>query len=136
MKTILICGDRDWTDELLIAKVLFLIEDKRNTTIIHGDARGADRIAGDLSKKMKMKVVPYPADWDKHGKSAGPIRNRQMLKEGKPNVVIAFHDNINRSKGTKDMLEVSGRAGVPGILIDHRVNIEKLFENAKRASFL
>lgn len=132
MKTILICGDRDWTDEILIAKVLFTIEDKRNTTIIHGAARGADRIAEFLAKTMKFKVVPYPADWDKYDKKdgsknpAGPIRNRKMLKEGKPHLVIAFHDNMARSRGTKDMVTISKEAGVPVIVVDHRTNIDQL----------
>ena len=32
-------------------------------------------------------MVTYPADWDKFGRAAGPIRNQQMLDEGKPNMI-------------------------------------------------
>lgn len=132
MKTVLICGDRDWNDEVLIAKVLFLIKDRRNTTLIHGDARGVDRIAGSLGKMMKFKVViPYPADWDTHGNSAGPIRNRKMLKEGKPDLVIAFHNDLARSKGTKDMVSIAQDAGVAVIVVDHKTDISELEVDAK-----
>jgi hypothetical protein len=59
---------------------------------------------------MKLKV--FSANWEKHGLAAGPIRNRQMLTEGKPDLVIAFHENIEKSKGTKNMLELAKQAGV------------------------
>ena len=59
----------------------------------------------------------YPADWDRHGRQAGVIRNRQMITEGNPNLVVAFHADIERSKGTKDMVTASTYNRIPTILI-------------------
>ena len=108
---VLICGDRNWNNFEKIKEVLDILP--ADTIIIHGDARGADKIAGQLAKERGLEVIPYPADWDKYKKAAGPIRNMQMLKEGKPELVIAFHEDITKSKGTKHMVSIATKAGVP-----------------------
>jgi len=108
---LLICGDREWDQPGVIAEVLKQY-DPKTTVVIHGDARGADRIAGQIASGMGFKVEKFPAEWDKYGRAAGPIRNLQMLKE-RPERVIAFHSNIESSKGTKNMLKISEQAGVP-----------------------
>jgi hypothetical protein len=59
-----------------------------------------------------MKVRKFPADWKKHGPSAGPKRNQQMLDEGKPGIVYVFHDDIESSKGSKDMKRRAEKAGI------------------------
>ena len=51
-----------------------------------------------------MLVNPFPAQWSKYGRAAGPLRNTQMLSEGNPDIVLAFHDNIKRSRGTRNMI--------------------------------
>ena len=53
---------------------------------------------------MGMQVQVYEADWKKYGKLAGPKRNQQMLDEGMPDLVVAFHADIKNSKGTFDMV--------------------------------
>lgn len=108
---ILCCGDRNWTS---ISKIRTRLEEYRNTdtTIIHGNARGADRLSAQVAMELGLKVLSFPAQWERYGKAAGPIRNQQMLDEGSPELVIAFHNDIENSKGTKDMLnraKVSGR---------------------------
>lgn len=117
-KRILICGDRNWTDVKAISKVLKGY-DPHTTVLICGMARGADRIAYDLAKRMGMHVMEFPADWDKHGKSAGPIRNREMLNAN-PELVIAFHDDLENSKGTKDMVTIAKRRGVKVKVARHK----------------
>jgi len=67
---------------------------------------GADRIAAQIGKEKGWNVRAFPAEWSKYGKSAGPIRNRQML-DTQPNCVIWFHDNLERSKGTLDMIRAA-----------------------------
>jgi hypothetical protein len=62
--------------------------------------------------------VVFPAEWKKYGNAAGPIRNARMLNEGVPDVVIAFHENIHKSKGTKNMMDQACLHGVDVILID------------------
>jgi hypothetical protein len=82
-------------------------------TIIHGAARGADTLAGLFAKMFGTKVEAYPADWDTHGKAAGPIRNQQMLDEGKPDLVVAFPGGA----GTKHMKETAARRGFRVIVV-------------------
>lgn len=112
---ILVCGDRNWINKKIIKKRLISLPN--NSTIIHGAARGADSIAGLVAKELNFRVEEYPADWENHGRSAGPRRNMKMLKEGRPNLVIAFHKNIEKSKGTKHMLKISKKAGIRTELI-------------------
>lgn len=102
---LLICGDRDWQDIHFIRDLMRDLP--QGTVVIHGAARGADKMAGQIAQEMGLTVESYPANWAVHGRAAGPIRNRQMLREGKPTHVWAFHDNIHNSKGTKDMLELA-----------------------------
>ena len=59
----------------------------------------------------------FPADWKKYGRAAGPIRNKQMLNEGKPDLVLAFHTNIENSKGTKSMIQIAKKSEIKIILI-------------------
>lgn len=126
---ILVCGDRDWTNINLIAEVLgsFAFD-----TLIEGECRGADRLArkvvesfnlqacidtGDESAYQRL-VLPFPANWDKYAKGAGHIRNKQMLEVGQPDLVIAFHNHIEESRGTANMLCQAEDAGVPYCLIE------------------
>lgn len=114
----LICGDRNWTNIELIRSWIARLQDWGYDTIIEGEARGADSIARNEAEKAGMMVLKFPAQWDKYHKSAGPIRNKQMLDEGKPNLVVAFHSNIQNSKGTKNMIEQAKKAGVEVILVE------------------
>jgi len=66
---------------------------------------------------MGFPVSTYPADWAQHGRAAGPIRNQRMLTQGKPDLVVAFHDNLEHSKGTKNMLKQATEKGVPTKLL-------------------
>lgn len=105
---VLVCGSRHFTDCFILKEQLEKLDIK---TIIHGDAKGADRMAGAYARTWGIEEVKFPADWNKHGKAAGPIRNTQMLKEGKPDKVIAFL--AKDSKGTKNMIEQATKANIP-----------------------
>lgn len=110
----LVTGSRDWANKDVIwARLKHLPE---YWILVHGNARGADTIAAIHwgGKYGSEYVIPYPADWTKWGKAAGPIRNKQMLNEN-PDIefVIAFNDDISQSKGTKDMVMQAIRKGIP-----------------------
>lgn len=60
-----------------------------------------------------MQVMVFPAEWNRLGRTAGPVRNTQMLKEGKPDCALAFHPNLALSKGTKNMVNQLIKAGIP-----------------------
>ncbi|GAH58612.1 unnamed protein product [marine sediment metagenome] len=86
--------------------------------MIQGMCRGADLIGKNAALKHGLSVEDYPAKWEKHGDAAGPIRNAQMLKEGKPDIVYAFHSNISLSKGTKNMIKQAKEKRIPVIIIE------------------
>jgi len=108
---VLCCGDRNWTNSNLILDVLLEYKDIPDMVVIHGGASGADFLAGEAAKMLGFKVEVYPADWNKHGRVAGPIRNQKML-DTKPDHVIAFHDNIAISKGTGHMISITKKAEI------------------------
>lgn len=106
---VLICGGRDVTNCKLVFDILDnLCKTEVVDCVIEGDARGADRIAGAWAKRRRVDLKLYPADWNKHGISAGPIRNQRMLDEGEPDLVIAFPGG----KGTADMVSRAKSASV------------------------
>lgn len=114
-KTVLVCGSRYWNHVGLIEmmlKSLTRIMRPEQITIIEGGCRGADEISGWIAKQLGMNVIVEKADWFKYGKAAGPIRNQLMLDKYTPELVFAFHDDIEHSKGTRDMIERARKAGV------------------------
>lgn len=121
---VLVTGDRNWPWEEApyIFRILNLYHYSGGITdIIEGAARGVDTIAANWAKQKGIfkKENEFPADWDNPayrnaaGKSfAGNVRNQQMLDEGKPDLVIAFHKDIENSRGTRDMVTKARKAGV------------------------
>jgi len=119
---VLVTGARDWHAVLPIYSAMLVVVGVGRHTLIHGDAEGADRIAAVCALALgwaidqPVHVNPpfggYAADWRTHGRPAGPIRNQRMLVEGKPDLVLAFHDDIRKSRGTRDMVLRALRAGV------------------------
>lgn len=128
---ILVCGDRNWTDGFLIASKLRSLHNEialgtgelnlplSDFVVIDGAARGADSLGHQAAMNLGMDTMRFRADWERYGRAAGPIRNQQMLTEGKPDLVLAFHDDIENSKGTKDMVARARKAGVPVEIISH-----------------
>ena len=110
---LLICGDREWKDRKAIDAIIAQFEPD---IVIEGEARGADKLARFAAEAAGIPVERYPADWTQHGKAAGPIRNTQMLREGKPDAVVGLHDRIDESKGTRHMLTIAKKTGVPTYL--------------------
>jgi len=106
---VLITGSRDWTDVETIATRLTLLP--AGTMIMHGAARGADRIAARIARSLGLRVTAYPANWARYGKAAGVIRNRQMLDQ-RPDLVIAFHPDLTQSRGTADCVRDAHRRGI------------------------
>ncbi len=108
-ETWLICGGRKFADEVMFEDAMgdLMRHYGHPSRIVHGAATGADSMAGDLGERLSVDVVQCPADWKKHGRAAGPIRNKEMLAH-KPAKVIAFPGG----RGTKDMVEKARLAGI------------------------
>jgi hypothetical protein len=109
---VLVTGSRDWVDTQLLKDALVAA---RATVVIHGDARGADRIAKDVARSLGLTERAYPAQWNIHGRKAGPLRNQQMLDEehteAEPiNLVLAFP--MPGSIGTWDMVRRAEKLGL------------------------
>lgn len=107
---ILVTGDREWTDSGAID--LALSKYPVEWDVMHGDARGADKLAGQVAARQGRTVHRWPAEWELYGRSAGPKRNIDML-DTKPTVVLAFHDDIDNSHGTKHCTSVAAFRGIP-----------------------
>lgn len=119
---VLVCGGRDFNNKQLLHDELdFICEARGWTTVptddnnycydvvlIHGAARGADRLADGWAVANWCEIEEYKADWSKYGKSAGYKRNQQMLDEGKPDLVVAFPGG----RGTAMMVKIAKQAGV------------------------
>ena len=105
----LVCGGRNFNDALTLGSWLGGIhKDHGITLLIEGGARGADFMARKFAEWAGIPVKTFGADWAAHGKAAGPIRNRRMLEEGKPDLVVAFDGGV----GTADMIRQARENGV------------------------
>jgi hypothetical protein len=105
---VLVCGSREWTDRALIEQVL---RAHGPAVIVHGAVRSADRIAGSVADRLGWPVE-HPADWRRHGKSAGLKRNLAML-DTHPILVIAFTMIPGGTPGTRHTLTNTSRRGIP-----------------------
>lgn len=81
----------------------------RLSCLIQGGTLGADEGAKEWGRSEGLRVITYKADWAMFGKAAGPIRNKRMIVEGKPDIVIAFPGG----RGTADMVKQAYDAGIP-----------------------
>lgn len=112
---VLVCGGRNYTNAVMVKSVLDAIrKDVTITCIIHGGAVGADSLANwyALTNDIPMDIYPVTAaDWDKHGKRAGALRNIAMIEKGKADLVVAFPGD----KGTALMRRIATERNVPVI---------------------
>jgi hypothetical protein len=113
---ILVTGSREWDDWQLVSTALIgatLGTDWRKVTLVHGSCpSGLDYIADQLARSMGMTPEPHPADWDRHGKAAGPIRNQEMTDAG-ADICLAFYKKGAANRGTRDCAAKAVRAGIP-----------------------
>lgn len=121
MVRVLVTGGRDYRNE---RRIVFELDSIRNTigldVLIHGDAPGADRLAGRWAERRGITVRKWPVNWFPNGKDggrddmAGKKRNTQMLAEEAPDLVVAFPGFA----GTNDMVEKARAAGVRVIEVE------------------
>lgn len=116
---LLVCGSRTYRDyenilTCLTRKIAQL--DRAGDAIeciIEGGAKGADKLAKKAAKLLDIPVIEFEAEWDKYGKRAEPIRNAEMLREGKPDIVMAFCVGAVLTRGTADMVRRAEQVGIP-----------------------
>lgn len=103
----LFCGSRWFTDAALVRRVLARLAPD-DWIVLHGAAPGADTLVEQAAGFLGLRTWPFPAAWGRYGISAGPLRNREMLAVGRPDVVIVFPGG----DGTKNMVLDAAMAGV------------------------
>lgn len=105
---VIVTGSRGWSNRDLIADVLADLPG--DSVVVHGGARGADRIAHQEAQKLGLLLEVHEADWEGLGKLAGFIRNQAMADLG-ADLCIAFWDGS--SHGTQDMMGRASSRGIP-----------------------
>ena len=108
---IIIAGTRTFNDKhLLFCQMDYLIAkfDLQYFEVISGTAEGADKLGEEWGKERHATITRFPADWNKHGKAAGPIRNAEMADVA--DICVVFWDG--KSKGTKNMIETALSKGL------------------------
>lgn len=102
---VLVCGGRDFQNENFVWESLDAIV---IDLLIEGGANGADKCAHDYAVQMRIPHLTVPANWPLYGKKAGILRNIKMLKEYRPDLVVAFPGG----NGTAHMVRIAREAGV------------------------
>jgi len=139
---VLCCGDRHWTNWTKIAKEFDRLKRHRYKVVlvIEGEAVGADRLCRSVAEMRGIQVCGFFANWEFHQYAAGPIRNKKQLEfainirngsDTTPGgagynvgpqhyelMVLAFHSNIEKSKGTANMVKLARKAGIKVRIIE------------------
>ena len=118
MTRVIIAGSRKFNDYQKLFETLdnigiHMINSIDPVEIISGHAPGADTLGERFADAYGYPLKIFPADWDKYGKAAGPIRNEQMAKyaaEADRGMLIAFP--ISESKGTRNMIKLAKQYGL------------------------
>lgn len=114
-KRVIFSGSRDWKHETSVVEALVNL-DPDEWIVVHGAAKGLDKLADEYARAMGFEVESYPAKWAEYGNAAGPIRNRLMLSRENVQLVIAFP--MPQSVGTVDMIEIAEAADVPVVVME------------------
>ena len=132
---VIVTGSRNWTDRSAVISGLrcefnFAQLAGKRLVVVHGACpTGADKFADDwyLSlvpcggyafrtlQRYDLSIERFPANWNLHGKAAGPLRNQQMVDAG-ADLVLAFP--LGDSRGTRHCISVAVRAGIPVYLVE------------------
>ena len=118
---VIIAGSRSITCYEKVKKVLDSINkyfqnnitEQNISEVICGGAKGVDSLGKRWAEENKIPVKMFPANWDKYGKSAGYIRNKEMVEYA--DEAIIFWDSI--SKGTKHTIDLADKKGIPSHVI-------------------
>lgn len=115
---VLVTGTRAWRTAWTVHKALSeLHREHERLVVIHGASpAGADSLAAQWVAQAADRQpgtvveIPVPADWEQHGRKAGPLRNQRMV-DMRPDLVLAFI--LDDSRGTADCVRRAEKAGIP-----------------------
>jgi hypothetical protein len=113
---VLVTGSRAWPDGAAVHQKLRRVALRQGfgrLVVVHGACpTGADAFADEWARENAdagVTVEPHPADWDTHGKAAGPLRNTHMVQLT-ADLVLAFP--LGASRGTRDCMSKAQQAGL------------------------
>lgn len=105
-----VCGGRNFRHYGLVCSALNAVHKRHGITLlIHGGCTGADQFSAEWAEGLDIPTRAYPAEWEKHGRRAGPLRNQEMVEHGKPDALVAFPGGW----GTADMVARAMAAKIP-----------------------
>lgn len=112
---ILVTGSRDWEDQQAVCRALAdtvrPLPADREIVIVHGACpTGADHMAHEWACGFGAVIEAHPANWVKHGRKAGPIRNALMVAAG-ADICLAFIKD--RSRGASYTARLADSAEIP-----------------------
>ncbi len=113
IKRVVVAGTRTYDNyeeaKAFIDSCIRNIREDFTLVFLTGECRGADALGERYAAENGFEIERYPADWDKHGRAAGPIRNKQMAEAA--DYVICFWDGVSR--GTLSMIEYAQQMQKP-----------------------
>jgi YspA, cpYpsA-related SLOG family len=111
---VLVTGSREWDDaEALLFELAGMTLLHPGAVVVHGACpSGADKLAGAAAGQLGLPQEPHPADWTGYGKSAGFIRNAEMVALG-ADLCLAFYKRGAGNKGTNHCASLAEKAGIP-----------------------
>lgn len=118
MFNLLVSGGRDFNNyKLLKDKLDYYLsqKSKEEVVLLSGHAKGADTLAEYYANEQGVKIEIFPANWDEYGKSAGFIRNAEMVN--KADALIAFWDG--KSKGTKHAIDLARKKNIRVVIVNY-----------------
>lgn len=115
---VIIAGSRNCPEDSAILKArinsFFIDVDRNEVEIVSGCCRGGDKLGENYAKEQVLPIKRFPADWNKYGKAAGPIRNKEMAQYGTH--LIALHNG--KSPGTSNMIKLAKQQGLQIAIIE------------------
>jgi len=105
---VIIAGSREFSDFNLLREKCEEIISSEEVEIVSGTAKGADKMGEEYAKAKGYQIKRFPANWNKYGKSAGYLRNKEMAEYA--DSAIIFWDGS--SKGTKHMIDLAKDKGL------------------------
>jgi predicted Rossmann fold nucleotide-binding protein DprA/Smf involved in DNA uptake len=106
-----VVGSRHCTDQDLVEIYILMLHEQlgERLSLVSGAAKGVDTLARISADKYGIPIKEFPADWNKYGRAAGPIRNKQLVQSS--DAVLAFV--APTSKGTRNTISLAQERGLP-----------------------
>ncbi len=112
---VIVTGAMQWADVEAVRRELAKLPP--GSTVVHGDADGADALAGQVARELGFAVEPFAKeeqDYRRYGKAAWKGLNERMLESG-ADLVLAFHPELGvpgKARGSGHLAELARGRGL------------------------